>query len=205
MSTFEPDSVIAVLKDSVPNVKRKDFEKNWCVSVDRQVKSWKTHRQAQAQGHAQLHWNAHIVEYVNFLNELTTVHGNSSKGTVANPLPKRILILGPRFVPPSYLHVGKRQTCPVIEPTVAYIKPLSIIHPFYYPSLSQCPQCESTNIKWDSWTPTGHREVHGMRQEECALGMQLRCRDCERQYGQSQHLPVNTILDTDILLNLNLR
>ncbi|KAH9012974.1 hypothetical protein EDB84DRAFT_1247348, partial [Lactarius hengduanensis] len=90
--------------------------------VERRVKSWKTHRQAQAQGHAQLHWNAHVVEYVNFLNELTTVHGNSSKGTVANPVPKRIPILGPRFVPPSYLHVGKRQTCPVIEPTVAYIK-----------------------------------------------------------------------------------
>jgi hypothetical protein len=154
------------------------------------VTSWKASRSDQTQNEVQLTWNAHVVEYVNNIYGRTTVHANSSKGTVADSLPKDILILGPRFVPPSYLHVEKRQKCPVIEPMMVYLKPLIVVHPFYYPGLAKCPQCDSINVKWDSWTTKGHREVHGIRQEECALGMQLRCKDCEMHFGKGQSLRI---------------
>ena len=75
--------------------------------VKKQVQSWHTHRHTQNQSHAQLHWSAHVVEHVNFLNELTAVHGNSAKGTITSPLPKKILVFGPHFVPLSYLHCNR--------------------------------------------------------------------------------------------------
>jgi hypothetical protein len=198
MSTFEPHTIIAILKLG----EKKNFDKNWLASVssqasgmapkyqlihlqvEKRVTSWKTHRQAQSQSEPQLVWNAHIIEYVNYLYDHTSVHGNCSKGTIADSLPQNVPILGPRFVPPSYLHVEKRQKCPMVQPATAYIKPLNVVHPFYYPTISQCPQCDSANIKWDSWTPTGHREVHGIRLEECAIGFQMRCNDCEILYGK---------------------
>jgi hypothetical protein len=156
------------------------------LQVQKRISSWQTSRSTQTQNIAQLTWNAHIVEYVNHIHGQTVVHANSSKGTVANEMPKDVPILGPRFVPPSYLHVEKRQTCPTIEPKTSYLKPLVVVHPFYHPELARCPQCDSMNIKWDSWTVHGHREVHGIRQEECALGMQLRCKDCEKLFGKGQ-------------------
>ncbi|KIM89482.1 hypothetical protein PILCRDRAFT_2691 [Piloderma croceum F 1598] len=148
--------------------------------------SWKVSHSDQTQNEVQLTWNVHVVEYVNNIYRRTTVHVNSSKGTVADSLPKDILILGPHFVPPSYLHVEKWQKCPAIEPMTGYLKPLIVVHPFYYPGLTKCPQCDSINVKWDSWTTKGHREVHGIRQEECTLGMQLRCKDCEMHFGKGK-------------------
>jgi hypothetical protein len=210
MSTFEPSTIIAILKNAAPLADKKHFETNWNKSVsfidrsynrretymftnrqvEKRVMSWKVSRSDQTQNVVQLTWNAHIVEYVNNIYGRTTVHANSSKGTVADSLPKDILILGPRFVPPSYLHVEKRQKCPAIEPMTGYLKPLVVVHPFYYPGLAKCPQCDSMNVKWDSWTTKGHREVHGIRQEECALGMQLRCKDCEMHFGKGQSLRI---------------
>lgn len=61
-----------------------------------------------------------------------------------------------------------------------YLKPLTIIHPVYFPELSKCPKCDSTDVKWHSWVATGYREVHGVNRDELALGYQLRCKTCER-------------------------
>jgi len=128
---------------------------------------------------AQLEWEAHIVEYVTYIYGLTKVHGNATKGTLPKPLPREIPLLGPQFVPPSYLHAQRRHGAPDLKPQSAYLKSLNIIHPFYYPMLARCPQCKSDSVLWDGWTNTGARDVHGVSKEERALGTQLRCNGCE--------------------------
>ena len=93
--------------------------------------------------------------------------------------------MGPRFLPPTYTQIRKRNVTPVYQPTTAYLKPLNIIHPVYFDNISQCPKCDSTNTHWDGWTTTGHRDLHGVREEETALGYQLNCKDCESQHRDS--------------------
>ncbi|THH19481.1 hypothetical protein EW146_g1687 [Bondarzewia mesenterica] len=133
---------------------------------------------------AQLEWEAHVVEYVSYIYDATKVHANAKKGTIPPTLVNDIPIYGPRFLPPDYLHLQKRQSVPLIEPVTAYLKPLHIIHPFYYGNLARCPQCHSEDVRWDGWTATGHRELHGIRREEGALGYQLRCKPCEEKHGK---------------------
>jgi hypothetical protein len=101
-----------------------------------------------------------------------------SKTDLPRSLPSDIPFYGPRFSPPSYAVLQKRQTS-TIEPESAYIKPVNVIHPFYYPALAKCPECQSLDVKWDGWTGTGSREVHGIKREETALGYQLRCNQCQ--------------------------
>ncbi|KAJ7937613.1 hypothetical protein B0H13DRAFT_1588392, partial [Mycena leptocephala] len=131
----------------------------------------------------QLEWEANVVEYVNCISKLITVNGNSKKSTGPAPLPKGIPIIGPRFVPPGFLDIQKRGGLN-LQPSCLYIRPLNIIHPFYYPSITTCPQCASKNIQWKGWTGAGSREVHGLRVEEKALGYQLRCIPCGEKYGK---------------------
>lgn len=150
------------------------------------MEAWTKHRgTVQAISIPQLQWEAHIVEYVNTLYNQTKIHGNA-KNKTAPVLGKNIPLLGPRFVPPTYLHLRKRQVAPNIGPETAYLKPLNIIHPFYYPSLSRCPQCGSLDVLWDGWTTTGHRELHGVYVEETALGYQLQCKDCKKEHSKSK-------------------
>jgi hypothetical protein len=146
--------------------------------VKKRLENWKNNRTTQESSVAQLEWEANIVEYVNYMYSRTKVHGNASKNTVPPVLPKDVPILGPRFVPPSYFHLHKRSTAPDISPETAYMKPLTIIHPFYFPKLARCPKCCSEQVVWEGWTGTGAREVHGLSQEEFALGFQLRCKSC---------------------------
>jgi hypothetical protein len=135
----------------------------------------------------QLGWAAEVVEYVNFVHGRTRVHGNK-KNTTAQVLPKDIPLLGPRFVPPSYLYLQKRESAPVFRPGLAYLKPITTVHPFYYPQLTQCPQCQSAEILWEGWTSAGPRDVHGVKEEELALGLQLRCKVCESVAGNDPTL-----------------
>ncbi|KAF9540595.1 hypothetical protein CPC08DRAFT_650854, partial [Agrocybe pediades] len=134
----------------------------------------------------QLNWEAHVVEYVDFLHHETAVHGNATSKAVP-VLKKDIPLLGPRFLSPSFYHTAKREgSNPEILPDLAYIKPLTIIHPVYFGvfGLSRCPQCQSTEILWDAWTATGARDVHGIRREERAIGYQLHCKMCKEKYGK---------------------
>ncbi|KAM6489712.1 hypothetical protein JOM56_014735, partial [Amanita muscaria] len=129
---------------------------------------------------AQLEWEAAIVQYVNFVHD--TTRARPKKSAVSLPrLSNEIPLLGPRFLPPSYLHARKRPGNAPIEPELMYLRPLNVVHPFYYPSLARCPQCCGTNILWEGWTGTGARDVHGVKLEEAALGCQLRCKDCKGQ------------------------
>jgi hypothetical protein len=156
--------------------------------VETRFKGWHKHRtgdRVQANYLPQLEWEAHVVEYVGFIYKLTKRHGNSKSDSAPPSLPKDMPLLGPRFVPSSFLHVQRRQPVPKFQPQTAYLKPLNIVHPFYYESLSKCPQCGSTDVRWDGWTTTGHRELHGVREEETALGYQLICRVCESHYSHA--------------------
>ncbi|KAL6300463.1 hypothetical protein BKA93DRAFT_819423 [Sparassis latifolia] len=117
------------------------------MSVEKRWKSWKRKHETQSQVTGQLEWEAHVVEYV--------------------PL------LGPQFLPPSYEQYKKCNSMPNIVPEIAYLKPVNVIHPFYFPELARCPQCNSDDVKWTGWTTTGHRET--------ALGFQLRCQECAKK------------------------
>lgn len=121
--------------------------------------------------------------YVDFVNRKTRVHaGCKDPSKAPTVLVKNVPIYGPRFTPPSYLDIQRRQAVPLITPT--YLQPLNVIHPFYYQNLGKCPQCGSNDTNWASWTGTGPRDVHGVRREERALGYQIRCKPCLKKYGK---------------------
>ena len=190
-SVFEPSSVIAILKQLLPLKEQKRFESDWIdkvrmcpydcdyrltylFQVHKQVEQWERSRTTQQERKEQLEWVAHVVEYVKYLKSVTAVHG-LAKDKTPRTLKATVPLMGPRFVPPTQFLQQQRKTTPTIEPEAAYLKPLTIIHPIYFPSLAECPQCGSGDIRWDEWTTTGPRDVHGIRREEMAIGVQLRC------------------------------
>ncbi|KAA1474099.1 hypothetical protein DENSPDRAFT_852057 [Dentipellis sp. KUC8613] len=180
MSVFEPQAVLANLKMLQPRKEQAQFAIGWKSRVEKRWKSWKGNRETQSQVADQLEWAANVVEYVNHIWKLAMSH--AKKGSPA--VPKDVPIYGPRFVPPSYLHAEKRSTTPSIHVKTTYLKPLNIIHPFYHPELRCCPRCGCTDerVSWNGWTGTGHREVHGIRVEETALGYQLKCDACREAH-----------------------
>ncbi|KAF8054908.1 hypothetical protein FPV67DRAFT_1681291 [Lyophyllum atratum] len=188
MSVFEPELVRASLKSTLT---AKDhaakFDREWKANVDKKVHVWAKGKDMTDMQLQQLRWEANIVEYVDFVHALTSVHGNAKPGTVAPSLKKNIPLLGPYFVPPSYLDIQKRQPAPYIEPETSYFVPITIVHPFYFPGqLNSCPVCESPDTRWDGWTGAGPRDVHGVRREERALGYQLRCKMCKESKARQE-------------------
>ncbi|KAG1751553.1 uncharacterized protein EDB91DRAFT_1045192, partial [Suillus paluster] len=110
--------------------------------VEKRVSTWNEVRSHMnnPRPQFQLQWESEIVEYVQFLWEKTRTQfkrGKPSKLGVNVPL------LRPWFMPPLYLHIQKRSGGGAIEPKIQYLKPLNIVHPFYYPQLAQCPRCKS--------------------------------------------------------------
>jgi hypothetical protein len=146
--------------------------------VKSRVEGWKK-TQTHPSSDAQLEWESNVVEYVNYLYSQVKVHGNAKRNTQPKPLPKDVPLLGPLFLPPSYMHIQCRHSAPVFDPEPAYLKPFSVVHPFFYPGLACCPQCNSGAVLWEGWTSTGARDVYGIDEEERALGYQLRCKECE--------------------------
>ncbi|KAG2106102.1 hypothetical protein BD769DRAFT_1366782, partial [Suillus cothurnatus] len=146
----------------------------------------------------QLRWEAEVVEYVQCLWEKS--RPRSKKIEPTDKLGINVPLLGPRFVPPSYLHIQKRAGLGhrVLEPMTQYIKPLNVIHPFYYPQLATCPRCGSDKeTSWEGWTSTGARELHGLICEETALGAQLRCNICKESAKMKKGNTKNTPGDDD--------
>ncbi|KAJ7027842.1 hypothetical protein C8F04DRAFT_1266630 [Mycena alexandri] len=182
MSVFDPPTMLEILKASAGAIPaQKKFVEDWKAAVKGRLATWLKSRGDDAQLKIQLQWEANIVQYVDFLHKKTTVHANKKHSTGPPPLPLGIPILGPRFIPPG-LHTAKKHDPLTVDPSMLYIRPLNIVHPFYY-DISTCPQCDSTDVKWDSWTGAGSRDVHGLRCEEKALGFQLRCNPCKVKYG----------------------
>ena len=128
----------------------------------------------------QYEWEAEVVEYINYVSDKTRIR--SAKALARPYLDGKVPVLGPHFVPPSYLHARKRsQSEPVVNPEILYLKPLHVIHPFYYPELARCPRCNCADgIQWDGWTGMGPRDVHGLMLDEAAIGTQLRCENCKK-------------------------
>jgi hypothetical protein len=82
------------------------------------------------------------------------------------------------------MYQQKRQSDPKVEPMVAYLKPLNVIHPLYYDRIGKCPQCSSMDILWNCWIPTSHYSLHSVQEEETALGYQLICKPCRDRHSQ---------------------
>lgn len=144
---------------------------------------WSTHKDNKSTPLAQLEWEAAVVEYVDRIYSKVSVHGNSgplAKEAVRS-LDKNIPLMGPCFLPPTLLHRTRREATPDIRPEQAYLKAITTIHPMFYPAeLTQCPKCQSSNIRWDGWNGTGARTVYGIHVNERALGYQMRCNaDCK--------------------------
>ncbi|GBE82885.1 hypothetical protein SCP_0412720 [Sparassis crispa] len=176
-------TVLAQLKSSLAPLEKRNFEAEWAKKVERQCEAWKRARVSQSQYAEQLEWEAHVVEYVNFVHERIKAHGNAKLATERS-LRRDLPLYGPRFVPPTYLDIAKRSATPEIMPETTYLKPVTIVHPFYFPEITQCPQCDSGDVKWIQWAATGHREVHGLFREETAIGYQLRCKECEKRTAE---------------------
>ncbi|KAF7796643.1 hypothetical protein EIP86_007825 [Pleurotus ostreatoroseus] len=186
MSAFEPAAVRAIIRQSLSPDKRANFEKTWNDTVADKLANWFANRPKQAVEGEQLEFAANVVAYTNFIWSEFKPHGNAKPGTLPLPLPINIPLYGPRFVPPTYLHARKRSPgSPKIQPVTNYIKPVSVVHPFYFPNFfKRCPQCDSVDDKevyWDSWISTGPREVYGLKYGETAIGYQLRCKACKNR------------------------
>lgn len=145
------------------------------------MKSWEKNRKNQSNVRAQLSWEAEVVEYVACVHKLTAVHGNK-KGAIPPSLKKDIPILGPHFLPPGYIHAQKRDT-PQITPDISYLRAITVVHPFYFPTISGCcPGCGSSDTLLEGWTTKGARDVHGLHRDERAIGVQIICKQCRSQY-----------------------
>ncbi|KAG1774617.1 hypothetical protein EV702DRAFT_1047571 [Suillus placidus] len=190
MSVYEPDVVRRLLSALEPKNSQKKFEASWNSAVKKRVELWTgraTARMTNPRPRRQYEWEAEIVEYINYISDKTRTR--STKALARLCLDSKVPILGPRFLPPSYLHARKRnQSEPAINPETLYLKALCAIHPFYYPELAKCPQCNGTdNIQWDGWTGTGPRDVHGLMVDEAAIGTQLRCENCKNDATRKEH------------------
>ncbi|KAG0700040.1 hypothetical protein DFH29DRAFT_876907 [Suillus ampliporus] len=192
MSVYEPDMMRKLLSALEPKDLQNKFESNWKNTVKKRVESWTGHneRMTNSRPKRQYEWEAEIVEYINYISDKT--RRRSAKALARPYLNLKIPILGPHFVPPSYLHALRRnQSEPVVNPETLYLKPLRVIHPFYHPELARCPRCDCTDsVQWDGWTGTGPRDVHGLFVDEGAIGTQIRCDNCKNNLtskkGQQQ-------------------
>ncbi|KAG0697389.1 hypothetical protein DFH29DRAFT_878740 [Suillus ampliporus] len=181
MSVYEPDVVRKLLAALEPKDSQQKFETSWKSSVKKCVESWTGHndRMTNPRPRCQYEWEAEIVEYINYVSDKTRVR--SAKALTRPCLDSKIPLLGPHFVPPSYLHALRRhQPELAVNPETLYLKPLWVIHPFYYSDLAHCPRCNCTDsVRWDGWTGTG------------AIGTQLCCENCKndpksKKVGQQQ-------------------
>ncbi|KAJ7037697.1 hypothetical protein C8F04DRAFT_1328715 [Mycena alexandri] len=184
MSVFDPSNFLEILRVSTPTGPK--LVRDWKTATGNRLKSWLNTRPKTLQSDPlvtrQLEWESNVVEYVSYVFKETRHHA-SSKQTGPKILAKVIPILGPRFLPPTFLDSQKRDPTN-IQPAVQYMRPLNVVHPFYFDNIGKCPQCSSNDIAWDSWTSGGSRNVHGVRLEEKAIGFQLRCKPCEGRYSK---------------------
>lgn len=171
------------------------------IQVRSRADGWRTQLQAQASKKTktkpseateptgnvldkQLEFMAHVAVYVSHLHNDTKLHGNS-QAKQAPTLKAEVPIYGPRFVPPTHLQTLRRKgpNAPIV-PETAYLRPINIVHPFYYPQLALCPDCKTddekifkTNSQWTAGCP---RKVHGLSEEEYAYGVQYHCSTCKK-------------------------
>lgn len=136
---------------------------------------------------AQLCWMASVVVYVTRMYNATKLHGSKKKTATVPTLATQIPLLGPRFTPPTYLQTMRRKGPRAsISPGVSYLKPLNIVHPFYYPSLARCAKCGTTKsgtggVSLKAWAGTAPRSAYGVAEDEFAYGVQYECENCGKE------------------------
>nr|VWO98010.1 Carboxylic ester hydrolase (EC [Ganoderma boninense] len=181
MGVFEPECVreqcAATINDSGARAK---FVATWKNSAEQRAKRWKKHRDHQSKHPLLLEWIAEYVEYLTATaNAIQSSHGRDH--TVA--LDPRWPIIGPEAEPPTYFHKFLREVTPDIEPETTYLKSCYAVHWIFHDALlRRCPKCNSKRLERNGWNPSGPQEVHGLWREEMAIGIQLRCLDCEEKY-----------------------
>ena len=137
--------------------------------------SWKKARKTQSTYEPQLRYNAECMAYTDTLWEKVRP---LSPGEEYHTLSPDWPFHGPRFPAPTFTHYQWRQVASECNPKWSYIKTVIILHQVFFPFLMCCPNCCGCDVQPNGWTATGHREVHGLQDEECVLGVQFQCVDC---------------------------
>ncbi|KAI0746419.1 hypothetical protein C8Q80DRAFT_1219860 [Daedaleopsis nitida] len=129
----------------------------WCMDTISNSKKWSNFIK-KWNTKPQLECEAHICEYVTFLSD-------TLRTTTKIP--------------------AKPST--EVVPGTTYLKPLNVVHPFYYPDLLRCPNCmaKTSDVLTNRWNPKGHHEVHGVMQEETAIGVQICCNLCRKKFSKN--------------------
>ena len=189
MAAFHPATIIAQFKALAPQDERAKFEQTWMKKVStparrgtrhrshsqyvRQVNDRVTQWEKIRAGHQdcnkfELTWVSHVVEYLHRLPDHLV--------GLDKRLPEGMQLHGPTFKPPSLdehlLHGDE------LKPEDMYIRPVTVLHPLYFPDLKMCPRDRSHKPQWDGFTTSGPRTVYGVNAPELALGYQIRCRQC---------------------------
>ncbi|KAI5997496.1 hypothetical protein EDD15DRAFT_2162778, partial [Pisolithus albus] len=108
--------------------------------VSRRVRAWSDlpAQRKNPRPSFQLSWEAEVVEYVNFLWQKTRSRKKMADKPAA--ISWDVPFLGPRFLPPTYLHAHRRPGLSSVMPDEQYLKPINVLHPLYYPQLTCCPR-----------------------------------------------------------------
>ncbi|KAI0683176.1 hypothetical protein BC835DRAFT_1311202 [Cytidiella melzeri] len=179
--SFDPDVNVSDFRGL------RDKHSHLLIQVDNCVVAWLSVRQVhQSIRPEQLRWEAHVVEYVNYVSSSTAVSTGQPK-TGKYKLPLTIPLWGPVFSPPTFADtlrqprflLNKTSGQLEVKPNQAYLRPMTVIHPHYFLRYRRCPRNASHRIINDGWQASGSREVHGVSHEETAIGYQVRCLDCK--------------------------
>ncbi|PIL35895.1 hypothetical protein GSI_01555 [Ganoderma sinense ZZ0214-1] len=187
MSLFENGVVRGQCRDAVDAKHRKKFLSKWDSRILRRSDNWLIMREKERQStyKPQLQFAACCCQYASFVaNEIRNLKGEKCAHKKLN---SKIPWLGPRFLPETYTSQKRRLVSPDVIPDLACLKPVTILHPYFFDELNICPRCGATgdDLSWGRWTTSGPRDVHGVYGEEQVIGVQMRCNKCKEARGNT--------------------
>ncbi|KAG8938303.1 hypothetical protein FRC04_009122 [Tulasnella sp. 424] len=174
MSYFNPLVALNVLSNLLPPTERQGFRLKWKEEVKKRVMGWQRAGSLVSEG--QLVYASEACQYIKYLYDKTLVNGNFSPN-----LP----LYGPRFSPPPpALSHRNPNAASSIPPQDFYLKPITVVHELFWPSLMACPICakagrNEVKLERQGFTPEGPRTVHGIYEDEYVIGSRIRCKTCE--------------------------
>ncbi|KAG8916363.1 hypothetical protein FRC01_003197 [Tulasnella sp. 417] len=175
MSHFNPLVALNIISNTLPSDEREEFCAKWNNEIDKRVSGWKNEESSIPE--PQLIFASQACQYVKYLHDKTP-----KKGKFSLDLP----LYGPRFSPspPAFLHRNPSSSSQ-ISPNDFYLKPVTIVHDFFWPSLMTCPTCAKAGraepkLERQGFTPEGPRTVHGIYEDEYVIGARIRCKTCAK-------------------------